>query len=97
MSTVSQRLEGMAQLTIKPRRVLKGHQAKVLCADWSSDKRHIVSSSQVPNSVLFICSGTDLKFLNTQDGKIIVWDAFTTNKEHAVTMPTTWYNPKLIK
>ncbi len=45
-------------------------QAKVLCADWSSDRRHIVSSSQ--------------------DGKIIVWDAFTTNKEHAVTMPTTW-------
>lgn len=47
VSTVSQRLEGMAQLSIKPRRVLKGHQAKVLCADWSSDKRHIVSSSQV--------------------------------------------------
>jgi len=34
-------------MTIKARRVLKGHQAKVLCADWSSDKRHIVSSSQV--------------------------------------------------
>lgn len=47
VSTVSQRLEGMGQLTIKPRRLLKGHQAKVLCADWSSDKRHIVSSSQV--------------------------------------------------
>lgn len=52
VSTVSQRLEGMAQLSIKPRRVLKGHQAKVLCADWSSDKRHIVSSSQV----ITICS-----------------------------------------
>lgn len=25
-----------------------------------------------------------------QDGKMIIWDAFTTNKEHAVTMPTTW-------
>ena len=25
-----------------------------------------------------------------QDGKLIVWDAFTTNKEHAITMPTTW-------
>ena len=21
---------------------------------------------------------------------MIVWDAFTTNKEHAITMPTTW-------
>ena len=27
---------------------------------------------------------------SSQDGKLIVWDAFTTNKEHAVTMPTTW-------
>lgn len=25
-----------------------------------------------------------------QDGRMIIWDAFTTNKEHAVTMPTTW-------
>ena len=25
-----------------------------------------------------------------KDGKLIVWDAFTTNKENAVTMPTTW-------
>ena len=81
-------------INIKPRRVLKGHQAKVLCSDWSPDKRHIVSSSQ--------------------DGKMIIWDAFTCNKvtfyhtiiviysinhpNHvlimnqlaAVTMPTTW-------
>ena len=28
--------------------------------------------------------------MNFQDGKLIVWDAFTTNKEHAITMPTTW-------
>ncbi|RXG68582.1 Guanine nucleotide-binding protein subunit beta-2 [Armadillidium vulgare] len=27
---------------------------------------------------------------SSQDGKMIIWDAFTTNKEHAVTMPTTW-------
>nr|CAD7444270.1 unnamed protein product [Timema bartmani] len=70
VSTVAERLEVINYLNIKPRRVLKGHQAKVLCSDWSPDKRHIVSSSQ--------------------DGKMIIWDAFTTNKEHAVTMPTTW-------
>ncbi|GLH13767.1 Guanine nucleotide-binding protein subunit beta-2 [Gryllus bimaculatus] len=70
LSTVADRLEVITYLNIKPRRVLKGHQAKVLCSDWSPDKRHIVSSSQ--------------------DGKMIIWDAFTTNKEHAVTMPTTW-------
>lgn len=27
---------------------------------------------------------------SSQDGKVIVWDSFTTNKEHAVTMPCTW-------
>lgn len=70
VSAAADRLEMITYLNIKPRRVLKGHQAKVLCSDWSPDKRHIVSSSQ--------------------DGKLIIWDAFTTNKEHAVTMPTTW-------
>lgn len=70
VSSAADRLENISYLNIKPRRVLKGHSAKVLCSDWSPDKRHIVSSSQ--------------------DGKLIIWDAFTTNKEHAVTMPTTW-------
>uniref|UniRef100_A0AAY4CTI0 Uncharacterized protein n=1 Tax=Denticeps clupeoides TaxID=299321 RepID=A0AAY4CTI0_9TELE len=67
---VAEKVETVAQLTIKTRRTLKGHGNKVLCMDWCKDKRRIVSSSQ--------------------DGKVIVWDAFTTNKEHAVTMPCTW-------
>merc|ERR1712203_937372 len=67
---VSEGIEAVHRLNVKVRRSLKGHNAKVLCLDWSLDKRHLVSSSQ--------------------DGKLIVWDAFTTNKEHAVTMPTTW-------
>ncbi|EGT32964.1 hypothetical protein CAEBREN_14713 [Caenorhabditis brenneri] len=66
----AERLDVMGQLGVKQRRILKGHVGKVLCMDWSLDKRHIVSSSQ--------------------DGKVIVWDGFTTNKEHALTMPTTW-------
>lgn len=70
MSAAAERIEMITFINIKPRRVLKGHTAKVLCSDWSPDKRHIVSSSQ--------------------DGKLIIWDAFTTNKEHSVTMPTTW-------
>ena len=67
---MAETIEPIQGLNIKVRRSLKGHNAKVLCIDWGSDKRHLVSSSQ--------------------DGKLIVWDAFTTNKEHAVTMPTTW-------
>lgn len=71
VSTVAVRLELITFMNIKPRRVLKGHQAKVLCSDWNKkNKRHIVSSSQ--------------------DGKLIIWDAFNSTKEHAVTMPTTW-------
>ncbi|XP_034416303.1 guanine nucleotide-binding protein subunit beta-5b isoform X1 [Cyclopterus lumpus] len=27
---------------------------------------------------------------SSQDGKVIVWDAFTLNKEHAVSLPCTW-------
>ena len=57
---IGQRLESLQNFNIKPRRTLKGHQGKVLCMDWSSDKRHIVSSSQ--------------------DGKMLIWDAHTTNK-----------------
>lgn len=70
VSSVMTRIEHLLLPNIKQRRILKGHQGKVLCTDWSTDKRHIVSSSQ--------------------DGKMIVWDAFTTNKEHAISMPTTW-------
>ncbi|KAM0727221.1 Guanine nucleotide-binding protein subunit beta-2 [Formica fusca] len=70
LASVADRLEAINCINVKPRRILKGHQAKVLCSDWSPDKRHIVSSSQ--------------------DGRMIIWDAFTTNKEHAVSMPTRW-------
>ncbi|KAK2169252.1 hypothetical protein NP493_1191g00013 [Ridgeia piscesae] len=70
LSEVAQRLDPLPPFIMKARRILKGHQGKVLCVGWSTDKRHVVSSSQ--------------------DGKLLVWDAFTTNKEHAVTMPTTW-------
>jgi WD40 repeat protein len=55
VSTVAERLEVINYLNIKPRRVLKGHQAKVLCSDWSPDKRHIVSSSQVISLYPIFC------------------------------------------
>ena len=67
---VAENIESVQGMNVKVRRSLKGHNAKVLCLDWSTDKRHLVSSSQ--------------------DGKLIVWDAHSTNKEHAITMPTTW-------
>lgn len=75
VSTIAQRLETIGPVNIKPRRVLKGHQGKVLCADWSMDKRHIVSSSQ--------------------DGKMIIWDAFTTNKVGVPKSSLVWVPPNL--
>ncbi|KYM80892.1 Guanine nucleotide-binding protein subunit beta-2 [Atta colombica] len=47
LASVADRLEAINCINVKPRRILKGHQAKVLCSDWSPDKRHIVSSSQL--------------------------------------------------
>ena len=91
VNTVAGKLETLPTFATKSRRILKGHQGKVLAIDWSADKRHMVSTSQ--------------------DGKLIVWDAFTSNKEvcerrrhafkgerkclffslkHVITMPTTW-------
>ncbi|KAL4005672.1 hypothetical protein ACER0C_005385 [Sarotherodon galilaeus] len=72
---VAEKVEGLGQFVMKTRRTLKGHGNKVLCMDWCKDKRRIC---------------TNLYYLLMQDGKVIVWDAFTTNKEHAVTMPCTW-------
>ena len=43
---VAETIEPIQGLNIKVRRSLKGHNAKVLCIDWGSDKRHLVSSSQ---------------------------------------------------
>ncbi|KAM8894205.1 guanine nucleotide-binding protein subunit beta-5b [Spinachia spinachia] len=70
LNQVAEKIEVLGPLSIKTRRVLKGHGNKVLCMDWCKDKRRLVSSSQ--------------------DGKVIVWDAFTLNKEHGVTLPCTW-------
>lgn len=71
-SSVASKLDPITNIAIKSRRLLKGHNGKVLCLDWAQDKRRLVSSSQ--------------------DGKLIVWDAFPSNskQEHVVTLPTTW-------
>lgn len=62
VSDVGERLEVINNLNIKHRRVLKGHQAKVLCSDWSPDKRHIVSSSQVFSTKINVSIITDIHF-----------------------------------
>ena len=60
----------LPRMTMKPRRTLKGHLAKIYALHWAADKRHIVSASQ--------------------DGKLIIWDAYTTNKVHAIPLRSSW-------
>ena len=50
----------------------------------SSPPRRFVSKQNLPITQPLI------HLFEPKDGKLIVWDAFTTNKENAVTMPTTW-------
>ncbi|KAL1515504.1 hypothetical protein AB1Y20_002127 [Prymnesium parvum] len=63
----------ISKLTIKNRRVLKGHFAKIYAMHWAEgnlSSRNLVSASQ--------------------DGKLIVWNAFTTNKVHAIPLRSSW-------
>lgn len=60
----------LPRLTLKARRTLKGHLAKIYALHWAADRRHILSASQ--------------------DGKLIVWDAYTTNKLHAIPLRSSW-------
>ncbi|MCJ1478806.1 guanine nucleotide-binding protein subunit beta 1 [Lambiella insularis] len=62
--------EPLPRIGMKPRRVLKGHLAKIYAMHWSTDRRHLVSASQ--------------------DGKLIIWDAYTTNKVHAIPLRSSW-------
>ena len=60
----------LPRITMKVRRTLKGHLAKIYAMHWASDRRHLVSASQ--------------------DGKLIVWDGFSTNKVHAIPLRSSW-------
>ncbi|KAG2226581.1 hypothetical protein INT45_005067 [Circinella minor] len=64
------KVESLPRLTMKVRRTLKGHLAKIYAMNWAADKRHLVSASQ--------------------DGKLLVWDAYTTNKVYAIPLRSSW-------
>ena len=65
-----QRTETLPRLSLRTKRTLKGHLAKIYAMHWSTDRRHLVSASQ--------------------DGKLIIWDAYTTNKVHAIPLRSSW-------
>lgn len=67
---VAQKVEKLPRLSMKVRRTLKGHLAKIYAMQWAADKRHLVSASQ--------------------DGKLLVWDAYSTNKIYAIPLRSSW-------
>ena len=77
VSVVALRLENLQNFSLKQRRLLKGHQGKVLCMDWSKDKRHIVSSSQV-SKFNILCSFPPFHNLSFHHQSIKLWDALGT-------------------
>jgi len=64
--------KGVARVgvSMKQRRILKGHFGKIYAMHWANDSQHLVSASQ--------------------DGKLIIWNAFTTNKVHAIPLRSSW-------
>jgi guanine nucleotide-binding protein G(I)/G(S)/G(T) subunit beta-1 len=67
-------VQQVPKLAIKNRRVLKGHFAKIYAMHW-------VDGPGANSRNLVSAS---------QDGKLIVWNAFTTNKVHAIPLRSSW-------
>ncbi|OMH79652.1 Guanine nucleotide-binding protein subunit beta [Zancudomyces culisetae] len=63
-------IEKLPRISMKVKRTLKGHLAKIYAMHWAESEPSIVSASQ--------------------DGKLIVWDAYTTNKLHAIPLRSSW-------
>ena len=63
------------KLQIKNRRVLKGHFAKIYAMHWAETDNGELGKQLVSAS---------------QDGKLIVWNAASTNKVHAIPLRSSW-------
>ncbi|KAI9258927.1 guanine nucleotide-binding protein subunit beta [Phascolomyces articulosus] len=63
-------LDPLPKLTLRVRRTLKGHLAKVYALHWAQDQPQIVTASQ--------------------DGKLLVWEAYTTHKICAIPLQSSW-------
>lgn len=64
----------LCRIQLRTRRTLRGHLAKIYAMHWGSDQS---------------CGSRNLVSAS-QDGKLIVWDSFTTNKVHAIPLRSSW-------
>ncbi|OMJ27003.1 Guanine nucleotide-binding protein subunit beta [Smittium culicis] len=63
-------VDHIPSFSMKVRRVLKGHLAKIYAMQWADNEPNLVSASQ--------------------DGKLIIWDAYSTNKLNAIPLRSSW-------
>ena len=99
-----QQLEPIGRIQMRMRRTLRGHLAKIYAMHWASDSRNLVSASQVKfnfdNDTItsILGEGTHKNYTGytiamhrfPQDGKLIVWDSYSTNKVHAIPLRSSW-------
>ncbi|CAF0744544.1 unnamed protein product [Rotaria sordida] len=71
---VAQNVDQIGRIQMRTRRTLRGHLAKIYAMHWGSD-----ASTSSRNLVSA-----------SQDGKLIVWDSYTTNKVHAIPLRSSW-------
>lgn len=67
-------IEPTGRIQLRTRRTLRGHLAKIYAMHWGSDSG----------------SGSRNLVSASQDGKLIVWDSYTTNKVHAIPLRSSW-------
>ncbi|CCO32482.1 Guanine nucleotide-binding protein subunit beta [Rhizoctonia solani AG-1 IB] len=60
LRAMTEDLESLPRVVMRPRRTLKGHLAKIYAMHWAADKRHLVSASQDGKLILL---GHDLRLL----------------------------------
>nr|CCU09389.1 transducin beta-like protein [Suberites domuncula] len=70
LNEVAADIPAIGRVSLRTRKTLRGHLAKIYAMHWASDSRNLVSASQ--------------------DGKLIVWDGYTTNKIHAIPLRSSW-------
>jgi len=67
-------MEPIGRIQMRTRRTLRGHLSKIYAMHWGAE-----SSSNSRNLVSA-----------SQDGKLIVWDSYSTNKVHAIPLRSSW-------
>lgn len=81
---VAQNVDQIGRIQMRTRRTLRGHLAKIYAMHWGSDSRYDYILHSIVNMTFFflLCFSSSSRNLvsASQDGKLIVWDSYTTNK-----------------